>query len=355
MKKLTGSDIIVLLRASAKDEAVIAEARELSKDDFMSEDLIVDCFFQNYKQGFASVNLDCSNKEALASVADNLQTIKQEVSSYGLRKAHNLIQNIRNANNEAVLLDNQVNDFKPENGISAQIKAAQLVSFLSKYIDGKNSRDILALAVNNIHAGKLKDASEEIREVFSSIHPDKLVKTAYSTMRNLFGEAYQMCPKGIYVSGNAVPMPVGNCVDYCVDVRVNRDGSVGCNYVKWLNENLITQSQALNFPDHIHDKIHDEQETMNLETGQRTKFKMSDQDSQDMRVIRDEELTKESGKEGWEAQLSKLHNKPVEPVKNVEPIATDSALELLLKNTRDVFDDEDLDVLEVQLRESLGQ
>jgi len=137
-----------------------------------------------------------------------------------------------------------------------------------------------------------------------------------------------------------------------VDSRLNPDGSVGCNYVKWLNDHVITQEQALN----VYDKMPVEQTTSNLEPGQRTKFPMSDQDSQDMRMIREEKLTETVTTKPWEEQLEASHKKNNTDTKEKPTVlATDEALEKMLKTVREVFDEDELDTLEQQLREAVGE
>jgi hypothetical protein len=171
---------------------------------------------------------------------------------------------------------------------------------------------------------------------------------AFTTLKNQVGESYQLCAKGIYIWGQPVPMALSNCREYCIDVRKNPDGTIGCNYLKWLNENLTTQQQALN----IFDKMPVEQDTMNLEKDQRTKFPMSDQDPLDSHMKR---LDK-SNYDSWEVQLEEEHakSKGTKPT-TTKRIFSDKALDALLKDTRDAFDEEDLDVLENQIRASVGE
>jgi len=210
--------------------------------------------------------------------------------------------------------------------------------------------------VIKINQGKIDEAAEDIRSIFASKNQTDNVRTAFVTIKQQVGEGYQMCPKAIYQSGYPIPMEISNCRNYCIDARLHPDGTVGCNYVKWLNENLITQEQALNLFDKM-DYDKDEIKFMNLDKGVRTNFPMSDQDSQDMRILRDEKLTKNVTSKPWEQQLEEKHQK-TEKREDVESknsiVASDSAIEKILSEMRDVFDEDDLDTLEEQIRAATG-
>jgi hypothetical protein len=347
MKKLTGPDIIVLLKSATVDDNVLREAQSLSKKDFHEEDILVNYFFANCPNGFNGLE-----KTAMYTISEAMNSVKTEIMTQGLRKAHNLLQNVRNASNDAVIMENIVSESNPEVGLDAQFKAAKLLHFLARYATTNTDKDILETSVNQVNTGKLVEASNNIRKVFAKMIPDKNIKTAFVTLKNQMGEGYQMCAKGIYQSGRPVPMAISNCRDYCVDARLNPDGTVGCNYVKWLNEHLITQEQAKNLFDSMPTKG---QVTMNLGDGQRTKFPMSDQDPQDSKIIRKEAITKDITEKSWESKLEESH-KDKHKVKVVtKTLASDSAIELLLKDCRDVFDEDDLDTLETRLREAMGE
>lgn len=345
MKKLTGSDIIALIKSSMKDDTLKGELKALASTDFDNDDILVKFFFRAFPEGFRSSGFHNADSDSLTAFAGAMFNIKKEISNYGLRKAHNLLQNVRDASDQAVAMDNEVNEAVPTGDASSQIKAAQLVNFLSKYVDGHPNREALAGAVEDINAGRLKEASENIHAVYARNYPEKNVKLAFTTLKNQMGESYQLCAKGIYHSGYPVPMPVSSCREYCIDVRKNPDGTVGCNYLKWLNENLTTNEQAMNF----FDKIPVEHEKMNLEDGERSRFPMSDQDSQETKVRRLDKLENEP----FEKQLDKFHGKEKKAEKLEE--TPDEAIESLLKDAREAFDEDDLDTLEQLLREAMGE
>jgi hypothetical protein len=351
MKKLTGTDVITLIKASSKNE-VMNEAINLSIEDFNHDDLIVKTFFASFPQGFKNQKFASSNKE---EIANQFLQLKKEITEYSLRKAYNLIQNARSANNDVVKCENVVLDSEPLNPLQSQFKAAQLTDFLSKFVDGKEKQQTLSNAHDAINAGELEKASDYVYQVFAGVN--KNIRTAFTTIKNQIGESYQLCPKGIYIWGSPRPMALSNCREYCIDARLHPDGTVSCNYLKWLNDNLMTQEQALNVPDKM--KYNDgdsdgEIEYMELPKGVRTKFPMSDQDSQDSRIIRD---VKNNTKESWESQLEKEHEKASKRDKpeQAPKIISDSAIELLLKDIRDNFDDDDLDVLEAEIRKAMGE
>lgn len=341
MKKLTGSDIITLIKTAEAKPEIINDLKTLTASDFNSEDILVNYFFNCFSDGFN--NSKFASSDGRKQTAEAMGLIKSEVSSVGLRKAYNLLQNIRNSFNEAVEQENLIlQTNKLEDG-QMQIKAAKILDFLSKYVDGNENKSKIKKALNDVHTFNIKNAAAGVREVYSSLNPSKNIKLAFVTLKNQMGEAYQMCPKGIYNKGAAIPMALSNCREYCIDAKVNVDGTVGCNYLNWLNSQLITQNQALN----LFDKMHVEQETMNLPTGDRSKFPMSDQDAQDSRINRQESNTKDS----LETQLQSLNSKDTKIVtKKKTKILSDKAIEALLKDTRDVFDDDELDSLEEQLR-----
>lgn len=348
MEKLTGSNIITLINKVSEDETLLKDVKDLTKEDFDFDDLLVKLFFEIFPDGFASANFDTADKEIMTTFADLMTKVKGEVSKQGLRKAHSIIQNIRSSSNVVVERENEFNKINGSPVTDSQFKAAQLVSFLSKYIDGNENKVKLANALRNIHQANFNDAGREIHAVYERYFPEQNIKTAFVTPLNQVGEPYQLCAKGIYIWGHAVPTATSNCRDYCIDARVHPDGSVGCNYVKWLNESLITQEQAMN----LFDKMPMKNETMNLKPGERSKFPMSDQDSQDQRIIRDKEVVNVP----WETQLEKEHGEPKKiDDKYHSKIVSDKAIETLLATTRDVFDEDDLDTLEQKIQELIGE
>jgi hypothetical protein len=352
MRKLAGTDVITLIKTALKDETVLREAQSLSRDDFASNDLLNECFFRVCPQGFSSEQF--RDKTASTEILNKLESAKKEIINSGLRKAFNYLQNVRNAEDAAVVLENELNDTQKLSTLEFQHKASNLINFLSKYVDGESVRESLATSCTKVLHGDIADASSLLHNVFARTNPSQNIKTAFVTIKQQIGEGYQMCPKGIFQTGQPVPMAISSCRDYCVDSRLNPDGSVGCNYIKWLNDHVITQEQALN----VYDKMKSEQTTSNLEPGQRTKFPMSDQDSQDMRVIRDEKLTESVTTKSWEEQLEKVHTKneaKAEGGKKVKSVDDDGTLETMLRTMRDVFDEDELDNLEQQLREAIGE
>jgi hypothetical protein len=347
MKKLTGSDIITLLKSAQKDKLVLKEAQALNRDDFHLDDPLVGYFFAVHPEGFSDSKL---HMEKTASV---MHSMKSVILTHGIRKAHNLLQNKRNASNEAVKLENEVSENVDTNTGLNQLKASGLVAFLAKYANGSKNKEVLAACLDDIHDQNLDQASEKLHFVFSSMYPEKNIKLAFTTLKNQMGESYQLCAKGIYNYGQAIPMAISNCREYCIDARKNPDGTVGCNYLKWLNDNLITSEQAW----HLFDKMPygSDYETNNLEKGQRTKFPMSDQDSQDMRMKRDEKLTEENTLEPWELKLEERNKKQPSIKVDQKSVISDKAIEFLLKDSRDVFDEHELDTLEEQIREMMGE
>lgn len=343
MKKLAGNDLIILMKTALSNDAVLKEAQSLTKDDFNNEDIVVNCFFNAFPQGFSSFD-----KHASKSV-ETIEAVKKEVINQGLRKAFNNLQNIRNASNSAVKAESSISG-TPEPGFETQLKTAKLVSFLSKYADGENNRSALCDAVSDLNRSDFDSASNKIRSIFARLNPDSNIKTAFVTIKQQIGEGYLMCPKGIYQSGKPNPMAVSDCREYCIDSRVHPDGTVSCNYLKWLNENLITQEQAKNLFDTM--DYGSEYETMNLDKGQRTKFPMSDQDSQDVRILRDKNVLLDSMKP-WEEKLETQHGQPKKKPEG-KAIASGKALEILLQDVRDVFEEDELDTLESMLQKELG-
>lgn len=351
MKKFAGTDVIVLIKAAQNNEQALKEAQALTSEDFNQDDLIVNYFFKAFPDGFSSANF--SNNVRTSEVLNSLINIKKQICDKGLRKAHNYLQNLRDSSNAAVVIENNLNDDASQSNLDLQLKAASLVNFLSKYISGEQNRQVLASACDEINLANFDKASEEISLVFARTNPEENIKTAFVTVKQQIGEGYQLCPKAIYQSGKPIPMAISNCREYCIDARLHPDGTVGCNYLKWLNEHLITQEQALNLFDKL-DYNKDGIDFMNLEKGQRTHFPMSDQDSQDLRMVRDEKLTQDVTMKPWEEQLSNSHKTETKETKTTKSTTkkedSDLALEELLKNMRDVFDEDELDTLEEQIR-----
>jgi hypothetical protein len=345
MKKLTGSDIIAIMRSSSKNVDVLKEAQNLTLSDFDTDDITVRFFLNAFPDGFKSASI---YDEKLRNAATNtLENIKKEIEGHALRKAYNLLQNNKFASNVAVKLESAINEESSNDSLASQVKSAEIIKFLSKYASGYKNREMLTCAYSNINEGHIHEALSLIHKVYENFYPEKNIKTAFVTLKNQMGEGYQLCPKGIYIWGQPRPMALSNCREHCIDARLNPDGTVGCNYLKWLNNNLITQEQTKN----LFDTIKVAQETMNLEKGQRTKFPMSDQDSLDTHIRRNDDLINKP----WETQLAGTHKihenlKPQKP----KAITTDAAIEILLKETRDVFDDDELDNLEAEIRKAMG-
>lgn len=347
MKRLAGNDIIVLMKAAVSDGAVLKEAQSLTKDDFNHEDIIVNYFFNAFPDGFNSMDKTASNK------INVLENVQKQVVNHGLRKAFSNLQNFRGASNEAITLENQVSEYFPSADFESQLKTAKLLTFLSKYSVGENNRQQLKEAAKDVNASDFKSAANKVHSVFARLNPASNVRTAFVTIKQQIGEGYQMCPKAIYQSGKPIPMAISDCREYCIDVRHNPDGTVGCNYLKWLNENLMTQEQAKNLFDTM--PYGSDYETMNLEDKQRSKFPMSDQDSQDQRMYRKPGAVADLNKP-WEEKLETQHKGYENPDKRPHrSIASDKALEVLLKDVRDVFDDDELDSLAALLEEQLGE
>jgi hypothetical protein len=352
MKKLNGSDVITIIKAS-KNHSVLDEAKTLSPDDFNQDDIIVKTFFASFAEGFKSNKYASSNTDDLAK---EFNLLKGEIVTYGLRKAHNLIQNARAEDNDAVKLENSTIDTHFTNSFESQFKAAQIVNFLSKYIDGIDKKKVLGEAYKFIMKNDLENASDSIREVFSGAKRN--TRTAFVTLKNQEGEAYQLCPKGIYIWGSPRPMAISNCREYCIDAKLHPDGTVSCNYLKWLNDTMITHKQALNIGDRMdYNDGKTEIEYMELPKGVRTKFPMSDQDPQDSKINR---KIKSNTEESWESQLEKEHKKFDSDKKDQSKekkthIISDAAIELLLNDVREAFDEEDLDTLEIEIRKAMGE
>ncbi len=347
MKKLAGTDLIVLMNAAKKDNSVLEEMKKLSSRDLAPNDILADCFLRMFPGGIKTAS---TNDIDLALNKMNL--LKEEITVRGIRKAHNLLQNTRNSSSPVVGLDAELNGLDQVHGVEAQLKSAKLLNFLSKYVDGDSNKATLKEAAINVNRGNLDQASHSLRDVFAR-YTQKNIKTAFVTVKQQIGEGYQMCPKAIYQSGRPIPMAISNCREYCIDARLDPDGSVGCNYVKWLNENLITQEQALNLFDKMPNNDSDIQ-IMNLEKGQRSKFPMSEQDSQDLRIEREEKLTEKITTKSWEEQLDTNRTKQPLAKETKNTSMSDTAIEKLLEDVRDVFDEDDLDTLEQQIREATG-
>lgn len=346
MKKLTGTDIITLMKSSIKDDSIKNDLANLDKKDFDSDDMLVNFFYKVYPKGFSSASFQNTDKKTVTAFSSLMSKIKSEICNQGLRKSFNLLQNIKNANNKAVEVDNKFNDYSPIGDIDDQFKAAKIVRFLSKYISGADNKIALSNVYNQINSFEIDKATEGLHSVYARTNPSKNIKLAFTTLKNQVGEPYQMCPKGIYIWGNPVPMALSDCRDYCIDSKKQPDGTVSCNYLKWLNDTLITSEQAMN----LFDKITVDHETMNLEKGQRTKYPKSEQDPLDSKIIRKDKLVDES----FENQLDKNRTKNSE-TKNTKKILSDKAIEALLKDSREVFEDDELVNLESLIREAVGE
>jgi hypothetical protein len=344
MKKLTGSDIVTILKSSSKNADVLHEAQNLTINDFNTDDPSVRMFLTLNPDGFRF----SSDKTSFNNMASAISSINKEILEKGMRKAYSNLQALREANSDAIEYEKIINEEKIIANAETQLKTATLLNSLSKYAHSSKHSQKLFEASENVSKGKFNEASDCVRNVFAEMNPEKNIKVAFTTLKNQMGESYQLCPKGIYIWGQPRPMPISDCREYCIDARLHQDGTVGCNYLNWLNENLITQKQALN----LFDTIKQANETMNLKEGERTKFPLSDQDQLDARINRSDNINDTP----WEKQLSESHDKKKEAQKpKANTLMTDAALETLLKDVRDVFDEDELATLEERLREAMGE
>lgn len=343
MKKLTGTDLAHIIKASINNEELKKEASLINANDYVEDDVAVKYFLKVFPGGLSGESFKKATSEKVIKVASNMTEIRDNVYNIGLRKAHALLQNVAGIESDLVTFDNKLESVNESDDINIRIKSAKLLNFLSKYASSSRHKETLSEASKNVVSGEISKAMDKIKTVFSK---QDIVnnRIAHVTVKQQEGLGYQMCPKSIYIFGKPSPMEISSCRDYCIDVRIDPDGSVGCNYSNWINSNVITQNEALN----LFDKLATDQVTMNLEKGQRSKFPASDEDSLET-MLNHTGQDIENFEDALENSRKKSDAKPVTKKVKVE----EKSIEELLEGHHEYFSDDELDNLEEMLRKSL--
>lgn len=246
----------------------------LKKSDFDIEDDIVRNFFDNGGLNHVKAIILSNDKNSIVKLSEinaNLQNIRLANLRTNLRVAYNAIQNALNKNNEAVKLERLASKLHEKSSGYWQIESLKSLDNSLKYADISNSETI-KISRKLILEGEreyLQTASELIKAAFENITPKSNTRLAYTTLSTQDNEAFLLCPKGMYVGKNAVPMEVSKCRENCIDSRVAKDGSVTCAYQDWLKVAFEPQNRVLNRLD-VH-KHPDNEQNINLAEGERSK------------------------------------------------------------------------------------
>ena len=223
-------------------------------------------------------------------------------------------------------------------------------------------------------------------------------RLAYTTLETQGGEGYLLCPKGLTEMGRAVPMEISKCRDHCVDSRTSREGKTTCHFAHWLkvaadsNANVMARLEVQRNPDNdltlitiaegersrpIKDgesikpyELRMEERRLHKNTGEgKTKLDGESFDAwladtrptsggqqgdgvddvtENPGVPTADKRTAGAKKPVLDADSGKTLGQQVEKVNGKKPYG-DTVIEELLKDEREMFDDDEYDILESML------
>lgn len=367
MTKLSGLNIINLFKSALDETTKINPISVLTNDDLDFNDPIITHFIEKYDGCHCCKAQTAPSKEVLAEIYNDLTSISNRLKAKDYRSLFSSIQNALNVKNEAVVFERIANKYEPVSSGVAQIEALSKTKTLIKSASTLKENDTLKYIYDLILSGEdaaMKVAAGKARELYASVLPQENVKLAMTSLTTQQGEPYQMCPKMIYQLGHAVAMEVSKCRDNCIDVKVAKDGSIGCAYADWVKR-MDNHNKAMNRLE-VHIQM-DEDNRLELKDGEREKAPTSEHKTLEQRG--DETRTKKS-KEMWnnsiEQQLGFNYKRDVEKAKTdfLEVQMTeddlnddeidDKTIEQILENDDEAFSENELDFLETRLRESEG-
>lgn len=183
---------------------------------------------------------EIDNKMATAS--NNSHNNEAEALACLRYAYHNAVKSHASMN-EAIAaedLDANVSDLSQ---IQHRIEAA---SALEKYAelspDNRGVADDIEYLLLEGSEKSIRQACAFIRSIYASSMPKSNVRLAYTTINTQSNEPYLMCPKAQKQIGQAMPMEISKCRDYCIDSRRSVDGHVSCAYKDWLT--VVADNQA---------------------------------------------------------------------------------------------------------------
>jgi len=286
----------------------------LNDHDFDHTDPIVDKFMNmgGPKHVVKIFKIDSPDdiSEAMHHLASTLQETRLALVRKELRNIFASLQSALDIDNEAVKLERTASKMKTSSRGFHQGESLCSVESLMKIA---NQKEMVALddVEKMISAGGyvfLSRAAEIVKNMYESYSTPRNTRVAYTTLATQDGEPYLMCPKGIYINGQAVPMEVSKCRHNCIDSKVTKDGSVSCNYQAWIKQSFQTHDVVMGRLDTTR-HADNEANLLNIEEGKRKRH--------------DDEVGYERLFEESDLEAAKLRKKDVNQTDNREKQLSD--------------------------------
>ena len=287
----------------------------LENDDFDHADPIVDKFMNmggpKHVVKIFKINSPDDITEAMHHLASTLQETRLALVRKELRKIFASLQSVLDTNNDAVKLERTASKIKTASRGFHQGESLCGVESLLKIANRKEYNTLVDVE-KMISAGGyvfLSRAAEIVKDMYESYSTPRNTRVAYTTLATQDGEPYLMCPKGIYINGQAVPMETSKCRENCIDSRKERDGSVSCNYQAWIKQSFQTHDVVMGRLDTTRHPDN-EANLLNIEEGKRKRHddevgyeRLFEESNLDSAKLRKKDFSKT---DNMEKQLSEL-------------------------------------------------
>lgn len=287
----------------------------LENDDFDHADPIVDKFMNmggpKHVVKIFKINSPDDITESMHHLASTLQETRLALVRKELRKIFASLQSVLDTDNDAVKLERTASKIKTASRGFHQGESLCGVESLLKIANRKEYNTLVDVE-KMISAGGyvfLSRAAEIVKDMYESYSTPRNTRVAYTTLATQDGEPYLMCPKGIYINGQAVPMETSKCRENCIDSRKERDGSVSCNYQAWIKQSFQTHDVVMGRLDTTRHPDN-EANLLNIEEGKRKRHddevgyeRLFEESNLDSAKLRKKEFSKT---DNMEKQLSEL-------------------------------------------------
>jgi len=223
----------------------------LENDDFDHADPIVDKFMNmggpKHVVKIFKINSPDDITEAMNHLASTLQETRLALVRKELRKIFASLQSVLDTDNDAVKLERTASKIKTASRGFHQGESLCGVESLLKIANNKEYNTLVDVEKMICAGGYvfMSRAAEIVKNMYESYSTPRNTRVAYTTLATQDGEPYLMCPKGIYINGQAVPMETSKCRENCIDSRKERDGSVSCNYQAWIKQSFQTHDVVM--------------------------------------------------------------------------------------------------------------
>lgn len=319
----------------------------LENDDFDHADPIVDKFMNmggpKHVVKIFKINSPDDITEAMHHLASTLQETRLALVRKELRKIFASLQSVLDTDNDAVKLERTASKIKTASRGFHQGESLCGVESLLKIANRKEYNTLVDVE-KMISAGGyvfLSRAAEIVKNMYESYSTPRNTRVAYTTLATQDGEPYLMCPKGIYINGQAVPMETSKCRENCIDSRKERDGSVSCNYQAWIKQSFQTHDVVMGRLDTTRHPDN-EANLLNIEEGKRKRHddevgyeRLFEESNLDSAKLRKKDYSKT---DNMEKQLSEL--KAVQYGHSVDDKKLNEHVKLSQTNHTKVIDDQ---------------